>query len=67
MKTTVSSHNNTLRHTFVLASLILFVFPFYSCAEESAAVSDLQRAIQMVDATMEKSFTDGNSFRMYDT
>lgn len=67
MKATVSPHNNTLRHTFVLASLLLLVFPFYSCAEESAAVSDLQRAIQMVDATMEKSFTDGNNFRMYDT
>lgn len=65
--TTVSFHHNVVRHTLIIVSFLLFASPFRSIAEESLAITDLQRAILMVDATMDASFTDGNSFRMYDT
>ena len=67
MTTRNTLHMSAIRQTCFLGLLLFFAVPLHSFAEESAAISDLQRAIQMVDATMEKSFTDGNNFRMYDT
>ena len=51
--------------------LSLFVLACSVCCSSAATSADvaqrnLERAIQMVDATMECSFTDGTSLRMYD-
>ena len=54
---------------------ILFVLLFSACCgpatadtDTDIALQDLQRAIQMIDATMERSFTGSvNNMRMYDT
>ena len=56
-----------MKHTI---SAILLLFPlmaFCDNTEADLAIRDLQRAIQMTDATMEHSFTGSTSMRMYDT
>lgn len=54
-----------------LISTILFICPLFAYGEtneDDIAIRDLQRAIQMTDATMERSFTGSTSnMRMYDT
>ena len=51
-------------------SAILLLFPLLAHCESTEAdiaIRDLQRAIDMTDATMERSFTGSTSMRMYDT
>lgn len=67
MKKMTTTVFQRLRHGLFLTAVLWSVCPFNSHAEVSPAVQDLQRAILMVDATMERSFTNGNNFRMYDT
>ena len=66
--TTMSLLKNSKRWKSLILPLYLLAFlPSCATAQSTEAVQDLERAIQMVDATMEKSFTDGTNFRMYDT
>ena len=51
----------------VLPFCLLTFLPLSAAAQTAEALQDLQRAILMVDATMEHSFTGGTSYRMYDT
>ena len=56
-----------MKHVIISILLLCPLLAFCDNNETDIAVRDLQRAIQMTDATMEHSFTgSSNNMRMYD-
>ena len=62
----LTSHFSLITYHFSLLFAVCCRSVAAPATESDSALTDLQRAIAMVDATMQHTFTDGNSLRMYD-
>ena len=57
-----------MKKTFLSLLALISLFSSNATAASETAINDLQRAIELVDATMQYSFTGGSTtLRMYDT